>query len=152
MTFATTLGYTGDRTNFAFCPPGGNFGTIDAYMWTCEGKRGKVPYFSNQNVKVDGYPTGDANHDNAKFMTKERYKSRDAGTNCLDGNPDDAWMKFKDGGKIGNNCPGDKASYEVPLSVSKGKIVKYFLSYLSTFPSRLIDSCLANIKLFDFIL
>ena len=123
MTFATTLGYTGDRTNFAFCPPGGNFGTIDAYMWNCDGKRGKVPYFSNQNVKVDGFRTGDAKNDNAKFMTEERFKSRDAGTNCLDGKPDDAWMKFKDGGKIGNNCPRGEKSFEVPLSVSKGKIV-----------------------------
>ena len=90
-------------------------------MWNCEGNRGKVPYFSNQNVQIDGFATGDAENDNAEYMTAERFDSRDAGTNCLDGNPDDAWMNFQDSGQIGNNCPNGEASYEVPLSVSEGK-------------------------------
>ena len=120
QTSRITLGYEGDRTNWAFCPPDADWGTIDAYMWTCSGNRGKVPYFSNQNVKYNGIATGDAENDNAHYVIEQRFDSRDAGTNCLDGKPDDAWMNGEDGGQIGNNCPSGEASFEVPLSWSEG--------------------------------
>ena len=94
-------------------------------MWNCEkGPNGesrvKVPYFSNKDVKIDGVATGDAGDNNAAYVTSHRFESRDAGSNCLDGKPDDDWMNFKDGGKIGNNCAGGETSYEVPLSLSEG--------------------------------
>ena len=53
-------------------------------------------------------------------MTEERFTSSAAGTNCLDGNPDAAWMNFEGTGTIGNNCPNDEESYEPPLSTSLG--------------------------------
>ena len=96
-------------------------------MWTCSGNRGKVPYFSNQNVEYNGIATGDAENDNAHYVIEQRFDSRDAGTNCLDGKPDDAWMNGEDGGQIGNNCPNGEDSFEVPLSWSEGK---YILSKL----------------------
>ena len=92
-------------------------------MWNCEGNRGKVPYFSNQNVQIDGFATGDAENDNAIYMIDTRFDSRDAGTNCHDGNPDAAWMNFEDGGQIGNNCANGETSYEVPLSLSEGNFI-----------------------------
>ena len=117
--------YTGSNTNWAYCPPGGDYGTIEAYMWTCNpgpsGKsRGKIPNWSNPNVKVDGVATGTETENNAGYMTEQRFKSAEAGTNCLDGNPDEAWMHFKSTGSIGNNCPNGKESYEPPLTSSIG--------------------------------
>jgi len=52
-------------SNFAYCPPDGNYGTIDSYPWECakgpNGKhRVKAPYFSNPKVCHEGVPTGDA--------------------------------------------------------------------------------------------
>ena len=73
---------------------------------------------------VDGFPTGDALNDNAKFVTEERFTSRDAGTNCLDGKPDAAWMNFESSGTIGNNCPNGETSFTVPLSLSEGMLLK----------------------------
>ena len=53
-------------------------------------------------------------------MTENAHKSAAFGTNCLDGNPDDAWMNFEPDGVIGNNCPNDEKSFEPPLSSSTG--------------------------------
>ena len=80
-----------------------------------------MPYWSNPNVQFEGVDTGTEIEDNAEYMTEGRFDSRDAGTNCLDGNPDAAWMNFEDGGTIGNNCPNGEESYEPDLSVSAGK-------------------------------
>ena len=96
-------------------------------MWDCAPgpsgeNRGKVPYWSNPNVQVEGIATGSEIENNAKLMTEEAHTSAAAGTNCLDGNPDEAWMNFQSGGNIGNNCPNDEASFEPPLSLSTGKI------------------------------
>ena len=115
----------GDRTNFAYCPPAGEFGTIEAYVWNCkpgpsgEG-RGKIPYWSNPNVKFEGVATGSPDENNANYIKEKRFESASAGTNCLDGNPDEAWMQFKPTGSIGNNCPNGEASYELPLASSTG--------------------------------
>ena len=54
-------------------------------------------------------------------MTEQRFISAAAGTNCLDGNPDEAWMNFEPSGTIGNNCPNGETSYEPELSSSLGK-------------------------------
>ena len=93
-------------------------------MWECDGNRRKVPYFSNPNVDIDGVTTGDEQNNNANFMIEDRFNSRNAGTNCLDGSPDDAWMNFESGGQIGNNCPNGEESYDVPLSASKGNYLE----------------------------
>ena len=47
-------------------------------------------------------------------MTEKRFEFRDAGSNCLDGFPDEKWMNFKPDGKIGNNCTNDETSSETP--------------------------------------
>ena len=125
-----TVGYTGSRTNFAYCPPNGEYGTIEAYVWNCAPgpsgeSRGKVPYWSNPAVELQGVATGSDDENNALFMIEGRAASAAAGTNCLDGNPDEAWMKFESGGVIGNNCPNGEASYEHPLSASLGKFILY---------------------------
>ena len=130
------LGYTGSRTNFAYCPPDGEYGTIEAYVWDCApgpsgGSRGKVPYWSNPLVEVDGVPSGSADENNAAYMTEERFNSAAAGTNCLDGNPDDAWMNFEATGTIGNNCASGEEAYELPLSESLGKQRNEFVKMLS---------------------
>ena len=127
-TFYVNAGYTGSRTNFAYCPPNGEYGTIEAYVWNCAAgpsgeDRGKVPYWSNPAVELQGVATGSDDENNALFMIEGRAASAAAGTNCLDGNPDEAWMKFESGGVIGNNCPNGEASYEHPLSASLGKFI-----------------------------
>ena len=119
------LAYSGTRTNFAFCPPDGNYGTIDSYPWMCKpgpnGKtRGKAPYFSNPDVNFEGVPTGDSQNNNAGRMRKMRFEYRDAGSNCLNGKPDDKWMNFDPDGSIGNNCLNGESSYEVPDKYAKG--------------------------------
>jgi hypothetical protein len=115
----------GGRTNFAYCPPAGEYGTIEAYMWNCKRgpsgeRRGKVPYWSNPNVKFEGVATGSQINNNAKYIKQNRFVYASIGTNCLDGNPDEAWMKFKPTGAIGNNCPSGETSYELPLTSSTG--------------------------------
>ena len=127
-----TVGYTGSRTNFAYCPPNGEYGTIEAYVWNCAPgpsgeSRGKVPYWSNPAVELQGVATGSDDENNALFMIEGRAASAAAGTNCLDGNPDEAWMKFESGGVIGNNCPNGEASYEPPLSDSLGTSIQFIL-------------------------
>ena len=96
-------------------------------MWNCaagpSGKsRGKAPYWSNPDVEFEGVATGTEINNNAKFMTEERFSSAAAGSNCLDGNPDDAWMNFEPTGTIGNNCPNGEETYDPPLSLSAGTI------------------------------
>ena len=129
-TFYVNAGYTGSRTNFAYCPPNGEYGTIEAYVWNCAAgpsgeDRGKVPYWSNPAVELQGVATGSDDENNALFMIEGRAASAAAGTNCLDGNPDEAWMKFESGGLIGNNCPNGETSYEPPLSDSLGTSIQF---------------------------
>ena len=106
-------------TNFAYCPPKGNYGTIDAYQWTCSkgpnGKtRQKAPHFSNPDVYYQGVPTGDLLNNNAGYITNNRFKSRDKGSNCLDGKPNENW-------EFGDNCLEGKSSYfHPPIDQSKG--------------------------------
>ena len=102
------LGYTGDQTHWAYCPPDAPYGTIDSYPWVCPKTasgdyRESAPYFSNANVIYKGFATGNAENDNAAYMTEERFHFRDAGTNCLDGKPDEKWMNFDADGTIGND-------------------------------------------------
>ena len=116
------------RTNFGFCPPNGNYGTIEAYEWRCPNgingnKRKKAYYFSNPNVFYERVATGDANNNNAAYMTTTRFTSRDLGTNCLDGRPDDDW-------NIGFNCNIGQTSYEPPINYCEG--INLFIS-LSSF-------------------
>ena len=85
-----------------------------------------MPYWSNPNVTLDGVATGSESENNAGSMKEGRFESAAAGTNCLDGNPDEAWMNGDPSGIIGNNCPNGEASYEPPLSESLGK--NYLLS------------------------
>ena len=71
-------------------------------------------------MNFQGVATGTESQNNAKYMTEKRFESAAAGTNCLDGNPDEAWMNGDDSGKIGNNCQNGEASYKPPLSNSLG--------------------------------
>ena len=119
------LGYTGSRTNFAYCPPDGEYGTIESYPWDCTPgpsghRRTKAPYFSNPDVTFDGAATGSEIANNARFITEQRFTSALAGSNCLDGDPDEKWMNFDSEGRIGNNCPNGEESYEPPLTMSSG--------------------------------
>ena len=82
-------------------------------------------------MEVDGVASGSADENNAAYMTEERFNSAAAGTNCLDGNPDDAWMNFEATGTIGNNCANGEESYELPLSESLGKQRNEFVKMLS---------------------
>ena len=82
--------------------------------------RGKVPYFSNPDIIYEGVPTGDDQNNNAKRMREMRFEYRDAGSNCLDGKPDEKWMNFDSDGTIGNNCPNGETSYEIPVSETQG--------------------------------
>ena len=114
------LGDKKDRTNFAFCPPDGNYGTIDAYEWKCPKgpngkKRKKAQYFSNPDVCHEEVPTGDAYNNNAGHMIENRFKYRDVGSNCLDGNPDEKW-------KFGKKCKNGEKSFEVPINKLEGNI------------------------------
>ena len=72
---------------------------------------------------IEGVASGTATDNNAGYMTEERFNSAAVGTNCLDGNPDEAWMNGEASGTIGNNCPNGETSYEPPLSESLGKIL-----------------------------
>ena len=108
------------RTNWGFCPPNGNYGTIEAYVWGCQygpngKKRKKAPHFSNPNVCYEDVATGDANNNNAAYITTNRFKSRDLGTNCLDGKPDENW-------KFGKYCNKGQMSYEPAINYSEGII------------------------------
>ena len=119
------LGYSGTRTNFAFCPPDGNYGTLDSYPWMCEPgpngeSREKAPYFSNPDVSYEGIPTGDSQNNNAARMREMRFEYRDAGSNCLDGKPDQKWMDFDPEGNIGNNCLNEEHSYEISDTDTRG--------------------------------
>ena len=69
----------------------------------------------------EGVATGSDLENNAGTMTEGRFDSAAAGTNCLDGNPDEAWMNGEESGTIGNNCPNGETSYELPLSESLGR-------------------------------
>ena len=105
-------------SNFAYCPPEGNYGTIDSYPWECgkgpNGKRRfKAPYFSNPKVCYQGVPTGDAYNNNAEFISRNRFKTQKFGTNCLDGNPTPNW-KYK------SNCNGEQTFFEPQIDYSKG--------------------------------
>ena len=126
----------GTRTNFAYCPPDGEFGTIMAYTWLCEkgpsgNYRGKVPFYSNPNVSKDGVVTGTDTENNAGYIKEKRYESAALGTNCLDGNPDEAWMKDINSGQIGNNCPNGEESYTPPLSESLGIKIQSLINHLN---------------------
>ena len=106
------------ETNFGYCPPDGNYGTIISYEWHCSNgpngkKRAKAPYFSNPSVCHEGVPTGDDNNNNAEAMTKNRFKIQNFGTNCLDGNPTSEW-KFK------SNCKDGQSHFEPKIDISKG--------------------------------
>ena len=68
----------------------------------------------------EGVATGSQDENNAKYIKEKRFESASAGTNCLDGNPDEAWMEFKSTGSIGNHCPNGEESYELPLTLSTG--------------------------------
>ena len=114
--------------NFGFCPPNGNYGTIEAYEWNCpngpNGKyRKKAKHFSNPNVLYQGVATGDDNNNNAAYMTDNRFKFRDVGTNCLDGHPDDNW-------NFGNNCNKGQTSYEPPINYCEGIIIFNYFFFL----------------------
>ena len=119
------------RTNFAYCPPNSNYGTIDAYPWTCpdrpNGKsRRKAPFFSNPDVCFEGVPTGDSQNNNAAFITKNRYKNRDKGSNCLDGKPNENW-------EFGNNClERSLTSFHPPFNDSEGTHLQEFV-YINIF-------------------
>ena len=142
------LGNMNSRTNHAYCPPDGEFGTIEAYVWNCHpgpsgAPRGKLPYYSNPNVQVDGVATGSQTENNAKYMTDNRFASASAGTNCLDGHPDDAWMMFRSDGKIGDNCLNGEQFFEPPLESTRGKFnsamqfVRYGIHNLITIEEHL---------------
>ena len=74
---------------------------------------------------IDGVATGTETENNAGYMKEMRFDCSDAGTNCLDGNPDEAWMKGEESGKIGKNCPNGEKSYEPPLSKSLGNFLAW---------------------------
>ena len=82
--------------------------------------RQEAPYFSNPNVFHEGVPTGDSENNNAGYMTEKRFEFRDAGSNCLDGFPDEGWMNFEADGKIGNNCPNGETSFEPSSDKNEG--------------------------------
>ena len=65
-------------------------------------------------------------------MKEKRYESAALGTNCLDGNPDEAWMRDINSGQIGNNCPNGEESYTPPLSESLGKKFQSHKNYLNS--------------------
>ena len=66
-------------------------------------------------------------------MTQQRFNFRDAGTNCLDGNPDDKWMNFDPDGTIGNNCPNGEDSFDVDSGGSSPSPTKGN-TYISSIP------------------
>ena len=82
--------------------------------------RGRAPYFSNPDVIFEGVPTGDSQNNNAARMRQMRFEYRDAGTNCLNGKPDEKWMNFDPDGSIGNNCVDGHSSYVIPVEDTKG--------------------------------
>ena len=82
-----------------------------------------MPYWSNPDVELGGTATGSDDENNALTMKEGRAASAAAGTNCLDGKPNEAWMQFESGGVIGNNCPNGETSYELPLSASLGNFI-----------------------------
>lgn len=110
----------------AYCPPGSEWETIETPSCgptPSGGYREKEPFYSNPNVMYEGLPTGTESNNNAKAMTERRFQNAAAGTNCLDGNPNEAWMKGDEiFGKIGNNCPNGESSFKPSLKDSLGKI------------------------------
>ena len=82
--------------------------------------RERAPYFSNPDVSYEGVPTGDSQNNNAARMREMRFEYRDAGSNCMDGKPDQKWMNKDPDGKIGNNCANGEHSYEIPVNDTRG--------------------------------
>ena len=66
-------------------------------------------------------------------MTENRFKYRDVGSNCLDGNPDEKW-------RFGNKCKNGEKSYEVPINLLEGNILlvirRYFHKYFVCIKKR----------------
>ena len=92
-------------------------------MWNCpKGPNGenrkKVPYFSNPNVCYEGVHTGDAYNNNAAFITENRFKFRDVGSNCLDGVPNEEW-------NFGKICINGETSYTPAINKSEGIFTLY---------------------------
>ena len=109
-----------ENKNFAFCPLGGNYGTIDSYPWKCDkGPNGrdriKAQYFSNPKVCHEGVPTGDLDNNNAEYISKNRFKIQNFGSNCLDGNPTSEW-KYK------SNCNDNQELFVPEIDKSKGNL------------------------------
>lgn len=107
-----------DENNFAYCPPNGNYGTIESYPWKCRNgpsgePRVKAPYFSNPKVCHEGVPTGDVYNNNADFISKSKFKIQNVGSNCLDGNPTSEW-------KMKSNCNSDEKVFDPPINKLKG--------------------------------
>ena len=76
--------------------------------------REKAPYFSNPDVCYQGVPTGDALNNNAGYITKNRFKSRDKGSNCLDGKLNRNW-------EFVNNCLEENiSSFHPSINKSEG--------------------------------
>ena len=118
-------GYDEQRTNYAYCPPGAEYRTIEAYVYPAycpKGPSGKfrkaAPYFSNPKVTFNWFATGSEKANNAALMTKERLNSAKKGSNCLDGNPTKAWMEMSSNGNngIGSNCRNGENSYDPPIT------------------------------------
>ena len=83
----------------------------------------------------EGVPTGDSQNNNAEFITKNRYKNRDKGNNCLDGKPNEDW-------EFGNNClERSLTSFHPPFNESEGTYLQKFLyiSIILVFFSKLGD-------------
>ena len=59
-------------------------------------------------------------------MREMRFEYRDAGTNCLDGKPDEKWMNFDPDGTIGNNCQNGESSYEISVNDTQGTVENVF--------------------------
>ena len=78
-----------------------------------------------------GVPTGDSQNNNAEFITKNRYKNRDKGNNCLDGKPNEDW-------EFGNNClERSLTSFHPPFNESEGTYLQKFL-YISIILVKMI--------------
>jgi len=83
-------GWSWEGTNCGYCLPNTGYATLVSYPWTCPGKASEwIPYFSNPQVAYEGVATGDEKNNNALAMNEKRDNRRDAGNNCLDGNPDE---------------------------------------------------------------
>ena len=126
-----STGYDKTSRNYAYCPPGAEYRTIDAYVYRgyCppgpSGKlRKKAPYFSNPRVSFEGFATGSTKANNAEYMSKGRFYFSGKGSNCLDGKPNEEWMTFATSGNIGigNNCNKNESEFHPlpPKTLSEG--------------------------------